>query len=69
MVRANYRNVAKGIEYTSVYLERFFRNLLLGVEVFRLDAACVGYADGWGVQAYVVALAIGKDLLILFSSL
>ena len=30
LVRANYRNVAKGIEYTSVYLERFFRNLLLG---------------------------------------
>ena len=30
LVRANYRNVAKGIDYTSVYLERFFRNLLLG---------------------------------------
>ena len=30
LVRANYRNVAKGIEYTPVYLERFFRNLLLG---------------------------------------
>ena len=29
LVRANYRNVAKGIEYTPVYLERFFRNLLL----------------------------------------
>ena len=25
-----YRNVAKGIEHTPVYLERFFRNLLLG---------------------------------------
>ena len=30
LVRSNYRNVAKGIEYTPVYLERFFRNLLLG---------------------------------------
>ena len=30
LVRANYKNVVKGIEYTSVYLERFFRNLLLG---------------------------------------
>ena len=30
LVRANYRNVAKGIDYTPVYLERFFRNLLLG---------------------------------------
>ena len=30
LVRANYRNVAKGIECTPVYLERFFRNLLLG---------------------------------------
>ena len=30
LVRANYKNVLKGIEYTSVYLERFFRNLLLG---------------------------------------
>jgi len=29
LVRANYRNVAKGIDYTPVYLERFFRNLLL----------------------------------------
>ncbi len=30
LVRANYRNVSKGIDYTLVYLERFFRNLLLG---------------------------------------
>lgn len=29
-VRANYRNITKHIEYTPVYLERFFRNLLLG---------------------------------------
>ena len=30
LVRANYRNVVKGVDYTPVYLERFFRNLLLG---------------------------------------
>ena len=30
LVRANYRNVAKGIDYTPIYLKRFFRNLLLG---------------------------------------
>ena len=30
LVRANYRNVANGIEYEPVFLVRFFRNLLLG---------------------------------------
>lgn len=30
LVRANYKNALKGIEYTPIYLERFFRNLLLG---------------------------------------
>ena len=30
LVRANYRNVTKGIDYSPIYLERFFRNLLLG---------------------------------------
>ena len=30
LVRANYKNAVYGIEYTSIYLERFFRNLLLG---------------------------------------
>ena len=30
LVRANYHNVAKGIDFSPVYLERFFRNLLLG---------------------------------------
>lgn len=30
LVRANYKNVLKGIDYTPMYLERFFRNLLLG---------------------------------------
>ena len=30
LVRANYRNVAKGIEHEPIFLVRFFRNLLLG---------------------------------------
>ena len=30
LVRANYKNVHLGIDYTPIYLERFFRNLLLG---------------------------------------
>lgn len=30
LVRANYKNARKGIDYTPIYLERFFRNLLLG---------------------------------------
>ena len=36
LVRANYKNVKKGIDYTPIYLERFFRNLLLG--------------DGWDLR-------------------
>ena len=30
LVRANYKNAVNGIDYSPVYLERFFRNLLLG---------------------------------------
>ena len=30
LVRANYKNAVKGIDYSPVYLERFSRNLLLG---------------------------------------
>ena len=30
LVRANYKNARLGIDYSPVYLERFFRNLLLG---------------------------------------
>jgi fido (protein-threonine AMPylation protein) len=36
LVRANYMNVQKSIDYSPVYLERFFRNLLLG--------------DGWDLR-------------------
>ena len=30
LVRANYKSAVKGIDFSPVYLERFFRNLLLG---------------------------------------
>ena len=30
LVRANYKNAIQGIDYSPVYLERFFRNLLFG---------------------------------------
>ena len=30
LVRANYKNAIKGIDYSPLYLERFFQNLLLG---------------------------------------
>ncbi len=36
LVRANYRNAVKNIDYSPLYLERFFRNLLLG--------------DGWDLR-------------------
>ena len=32
LVRANYNNLAKGITATIEYIERFFRNLILGEE-------------------------------------
>lgn len=30
LVRANYKNARTGIEYTTIYLEHFLRNLILG---------------------------------------
>lgn len=30
LVRANYKNARMGIDYTTIYLEHFFRNLILG---------------------------------------
>lgn len=30
LVRANYKNARTGIEYITIYLEHFFRNLILG---------------------------------------
>jgi fido (protein-threonine AMPylation protein)/biotin operon repressor len=43
LVRANYRNVKKGIDYTPVYLVRFFQNLL--------------YADQWDLKSRYLHIA------------
>lgn len=51
LVRANYRNVAKGIEYTPIYLERFFRNLLLGEQWdLRNRYLHIHLTEAWSVQ-------------------
>ena len=51
LVRANYKNALKGIDYTSIYLERFFRNLLLGEEWdLRNRYLHVHATDEWKVQ-------------------
>lgn len=39
--RANYKNALKGIDYTPVYLERFFRNLLLGEKWALHNTICI----------------------------
>lgn len=51
LVRANYKNAIKGIDYTSVYLERFFRNLLLGEKWdLRNRYLYIHATDEWNVQ-------------------
>ena len=51
LVRANYKNALKGIDYTPVYLERFFRNLLLGEKWdLRNRYLHVHATDEWKVQ-------------------
>ena len=51
LVRANYKNALKGIDYTPVYLERFFRNLLLGEKWdLRNRYLHINPAEEWKVQ-------------------
>ena len=51
LVRANYKNAVKGIDYTSVYLERFFRNLLLSEKWdLRNRYLHINATDEWKVQ-------------------
>lgn len=51
LVRANYKNALKGIDYTSVYLKRFFRNLLLGEKWdLRNRYLHIHATDEWKVQ-------------------
>ena len=51
LVRANYKNALKGIDYTPVYLERFFRNLLLGEQWdLRNRYLHIHPSEEWSVQ-------------------
>ena len=51
LVRANYKSAQKGIDYTPVYLERFFRNLLLGEKwELRNRYLHIHAPKEWGVQ-------------------
>lgn len=54
LVRANYHNVQKNIDYTFTYLERFFRNLLLG-EAWDLRSRYLHIAapEEWRVQPQI----------------
>lgn len=56
LVRANYKNARKGIDYTPVYLERFFRNLLLGEQWdLRNRYLHIHPTKEWSVQPNLVA--------------
>ena len=51
LVRANYRNINKDIEYSPIYLVRFFRNLLLGEEwVLKNRYLHIHPREEWKVQ-------------------
>ncbi len=49
LVRANYKNLKNGIEESPIYLERFFRNLILGENnVLKNRYTHVDYAEKFG---------------------
>ena len=51
LVRANYKNAQKDIDYTPIYLERFFRNLLLGEQwELRSRYLHIHPTEEWSVQ-------------------
>ena len=51
LVRANYRNAVKGIDYSPEYLERFFRNLLLGEQWdLRNRYLHINASEEWKIQ-------------------
>ena len=51
LARANYKNARLGIDYTTIYLERFFRNLLLGDKWdLRNRYLYVNVSEEWKVQ-------------------
>ena len=51
LVRANYKNAIKGIDYSPVYLERFFRNLLMNEQWdLRNRYLHIAPSSAWQVQ-------------------
>ena len=51
LVRANYKNARTGIDYTTIYLEHFFRNLILGDKWdLRNRYLHINATDEWKVQ-------------------
>ena len=51
LVRANYKSAKKGVDFTPVYLERFFRNLLFGEQwVLRNRYLHIHPPKEWSVQ-------------------
>ncbi len=60
LVRANYSNIQKGITETTIYLERFFRSMLLGEEhTFRNREL---HIDGKGSDSRDVVLSANSAL-------
>ena len=56
LVRANYKSAVKGIDYSPIYLERFFRNLLLGEQWnLRNRYLHIHPTEEWSVQPNLAA--------------
>lgn len=56
LVRSNYKNAVKGIDYSPEYLERFFRNLLLGEQWdLRNRYLHINPTKEWSVQPNLAA--------------
>ena len=59
LVRANYKSAVLGIDYSPVYLERFFRNLLLGEQWYlRNRYLHIHPTEEWKVQPNMATTAI-----------
>lgn len=64
LVRANYRNVAKGIEYEPLFLIRFFRNLLLGEKnILKNRYMMINPPEEWRMQESKQISAQAQDKL------
>ena len=61
LVRANYKSAVKGIDYSPVYLERFFRNLLLGEQWdLRNRYLHIRSTAEWSVQPNLAACTVTR---------